>query len=72
MINKTTKHEELTSAMKAAMSEATIIEYLPLMEQDRELNWNEFYDKLPDFDWDEFVYELCEKYQYRLHAESGD
>lgn len=69
---KTTEDYELSSAMKAAMSEALIIEYMPLMEQDRELNWTEFYDKLPDFDWEEFVDELCEEYQHRLHAESGD
>ena len=55
--------------MKAAMSEATILEYMPLIEQDREINWTEFYYKLPDFDWEEFVYELCANYQERNYED---
>ncbi|MCH8872913.1 hypothetical protein IH824_09115 [candidate division KSB1 bacterium] len=39
------------------------------MDQDREINWTEFYDKLPDFDWDEFIYELCENYQERNYED---
>lgn len=55
---------EISSAMKAAISDATIIEYLPLIEQDRELNWTEF-------DWEEILDDLCVEYQLHLHAESG-
>lgn len=71
-MDNTNEDNKLSSAMKAALSEASIIEYMPLMEQDRELNWTEFYGTLPEIDWEEFMYELDENDQDWIDAESGD